>query len=177
MVMAAFGAAALDVRPAAQSHGSIEDDVKAAYLFNFTKFVEWPSGAFSGTSDPLKVCVAGDEALRHAVERAVTGERVGGRPLKYVAPPPDDAAGCHMLYLGRGATDRASLIATAAKHPILIVGDSPQFLQLGGAIAFVIEERRVRFDIDPAAAARAGLKVSSKLLRVARHVVEGADTR
>jgi hypothetical protein len=176
-VVAALVAAALGVRPAAQSQGSIEDEVKAAYLFNFTKFVEWPSGAFTGTSDPLNVCVSADEALRHAVERAVTGERVAGRPLKYVAPPPADAAGCHILYLGRGATGHAGLIAAAAKQPILVVGDSPQFLQQGGAIAFVVEERRVRFDIDPAAAARAGLKVSSQLLRVARHVLEGTDTR
>jgi hypothetical protein len=172
-VAAAVVAAVLVARPAAQSPASIEDDVKAAYLFNFTKFVEWPPNAFSGTSDPLNVCVAGDAAVAAAVERAITGERVEGRPLKYVAPPPADAAGCHILYFGRGAADPSRLIAASGNRPILAVGDSPRFLQQGGAIAFVVEERRVRFDIDPAAATRAGLRVSSKLLRVARHIVEG----
>jgi hypothetical protein len=176
-VVAALGVAALAARPAAQASASIEDDVKAAYLFNFTKFVEWPAGSFTGTSDPLNVCVAGDAAVLRAVEQAIAGERVEGRPLKLVTPPPADTAGCHMLYLGRGATDRARLIAAAERRPILIVGDAPRILQQGAAIAFLVEERRVRFDIDPAAAARAGLKVSSKLLRVARHVVERSDTR
>jgi hypothetical protein len=176
-VAAALVAAALVARLAAQSPASIEDDIKAAYLFNFTKFVEWPPNAFSGTSDPLNVCVAGDAAVASAVERAITGERVEGRPLAFVAPPPADVAGCHILYIGRGAGDPSRLMAASAKRPILAVGDAPRFLEHGGAIAFVVEERRVRFDIDPAAAARAGLKVSSKLLRVARHIVEASDTR
>jgi hypothetical protein len=176
-MVAALVAAAPAVHPAAQSRGSIEDDVKAAFLFNFTKFVEWPPGAFTGTSDPLNVCVTGDAAVLRAVEGAIAGERVEGRPLTLVAPPPPDAAGCHILYLGRGAADRARLMAAAVKRPVLVVGDSPEVLQQGAAIAFLVEERRVRFDIDPAAATRAGLKVSSKLLRVARHVVERSDTR
>jgi hypothetical protein len=173
---AALFAVPLAVRPAAQS-ASIEDDVKGVYLYNFTKFVEWPTDAFTGTSDPLNVCVTGDAAMLRAVARAIQGERVEGRPLEFVSPPPADTAGCHILYIGRGGVDGARLIAAAAKRPILIVGDSPQFLKQGGAIAFVVEERRVRFDIDPAAVALAGLKVSSKLLRVARHVVERSDTR
>lgn len=175
---AAAAATALVVCPAGAQDESIEEDVKAAYLFNFTKFVEWPPGAFTGTSDPLNVCVAGDATVLSAVERAVTGERIEGRPLRFVSPLPDSPASCHILYVGRGSGDPAErLAAAAASAPVLTVGNSPRFLERGGIIAFVVEARRVRFDVDLESARRAGLKISSKLLRVARHVHQGNAAR
>lgn len=178
-VLSAAVAAALLVSPiGAQTVDSIENDVKAAFLFNFTKFVKWPPTAFTGTSDPINVCAAGDAAVMRAVDRAVSGERVDGRPLRFVAQLPDDPASCHVLYVGRGSGDRAVRLAlAAATAPVLTVGESPHFLERGGMIAFVVEDRRVRFDIDLRAAERAGLTVSSKLLRVARHIHQVPETR
>ncbi len=160
------------------SGGPGEDDVKAAYVYNFTKFVEWPASAFSGPADPLNVCVVGDAAVQSAVERILAGEQVEGRALKLVAPPPEGAAGCHVLFVGRGGSERGvRLLTSAGTAPMLTVGDSPRFLQQGGMIAFVVEERRVRFDISLTAAERVGLKLSSKLLRVARHVRRSRDSQ
>ena len=175
----AAAAATLAVPAAlAQTEAGVEDDVKAAYVFNFTKFVQWPSSAFSGTTDPINVCVAGDGAVVKAIERIVTGEHVEGRPLRAIAEMPEDPSGCHVLFVGRGASDRiARLMASTSKAPVLTIGDSTRFLQQGGMIAFVVENRRVRFDINVQPAARAGLKVSSKLLRVARHVRENGTER
>lgn len=164
-------AVALVACPLAAQTDSIEDEVKAAYLFNFTKFVEWPAGAFSGTSDPLNVCAAGDAGVLKAIEQAVTGERIEGRPLRFVAELPHTPAACHVLYVGRGSGDDAARLAAAsASAPVLTVGDSARFLEGGGIIAFVVEHRRVRFDVDLRSADRAGLRISSKLLRLARRI-------
>lgn len=157
---------------------TVEDDVKAAYLFNFTKFVHWPTSAFTGQTDPLNICVAGDTAVVRAVERIVSGEYVGGRPIRAITQLPDVPGGCHVLFVGRGASERAArLMGAATSSPMLTVGESPRFLQQGGMIAFIVEHRRVRFDISMPAAERAGLKLSSKLLRVARRVDEGSQLR
>jgi hypothetical protein len=165
-------AAWLFVCPPLQGQGNaVEDEIKAAYIFNFTKFIGWPASAFTGTSDPLNVCVTAEAAVLRSVERVLAGERVEGRPLRVVSPLPEDAASCHVLFVGRGGSERGlRFMAQAGTAPMLTVGDSPRFLQQGGMIAFVVENRRVRFDINVPVAERAGLKLSSKLLRVARNV-------
>lgn len=178
MAGAAMAATAFVCSLSAQSDSSIEDEVKAAYLYNFTKFVSWPPSAFSGTTDPLTLCVAGEPPVVKAVEDIVTGEHVEGRPLRVLSQLPDGPLPCHVLFIGRGADDRVSrLMSAAGTAPILTVGDSPRFLEQGGMIAFVVESRRVRFDIRTQPAERVGLKLSSKLLRVARHVDEVAQRR
>jgi hypothetical protein len=170
-------AAAAGAAASAQVPEGVEDDVKAAYVFNFTKFVEWPSSAFTGTTDPITICVAGDAGVVRAMQRTIEGEHVEGRPLRAVSQVPEDPSACHVLFLGRGADRAARLLAATAKAPILTIGDSTRFLQEGGMIAFVVENRRVRFDIAIKPAARVGLKLSSKLLRVARNVRENGPGR
>lgn len=170
------------MRPAAaQTPGplpTLEDEIKAAYLYNFTKFVDWPAVAFQRTSDPLVMCVAADASFSRAVDRIIAGETIGGRPLRLVPAETDTVARCHVLFIGRGGPERLSrLIAAADKAPVLTVSDAPRFLQQGGMILFVLENNRVRFDVNLRAAERAGLRVSSKLLRVARRVSDTGKTR
>lgn len=175
---AALAATTFVCSPAAQDGASIEDEVKAAYLYNFTKYVSWPVSAFSGTTDPLTLCVAGEPAVVKAVESIVTGERVDSRPLRVLSQLPDGPLPCHVLFVGRGSDDRVpQLMRSAGTAPILTVGDSPRFLEHGGMIAFAVESGRVRFDIRIQPAERVGLKLSSKLLRVARHVDEVSQSR
>jgi hypothetical protein len=176
-IIAAATAAAGVRSLSAQVPETVEDEVKAAYVFNFTKFVEWPSSAFTGTTDPINICVAGDAGVIRAMERTIGGEHVEGRPLRAVSQLPEDPSACHVLFLGRGADRAARLLAATGKAPVLTIGDSTRFLQLGGMIAFVVENRRVRFDINMRPAARVGLKLSSKLLRVARNVRENGPGR
>jgi hypothetical protein len=153
---------------------TLENDIKAAFLYNFTKFIDWPTPA-SGTPGPFQVCVLADARFTSAVDRIIAGESVEGRPLARMDPQsPDDARQCAILYVGHGHRDRAApLLAAVRQLPVLTVGDAPRFVEGGGTIGFVLENNRVRFDVSPAAAQRSGLQVSSKLLRVARHVVEG----
>ena len=154
---------------AAQSRASdLEYRAKAAHLFNFTKFVEWPR---SGGASPLTICVAGANPFGTALDDLVGGEHVNGRPLqtRVVRQP----AGCQVLFIPRGVA-RHLYLPGAVKSGLLTVGETPSFLNDGGIINFIVEEGRVRFDINQDAATRANLVISSRLLRLARQVVTGS---
>jgi hypothetical protein len=171
-VLAAWGMVRPAVAQTPAPSPTLEDDIKAAYLYNFTKFVEWPPLAFQRTTDPLIICLAADPAFARAVDRIIAGEAIAGRPLRVVLADTDNLPRCQVLFVGRSMQERVPrLLAAAEKAPILTVSDSPRFLQDGGMIVFVIEGTRVRFDINLRLAEAAGLRVSSKLLRVAREVV------
>lgn len=173
MVAAAILAAALGFG-ALRPQETLENDVKAAFLYNFTKFIEWPDAA-ARSAEPFRLCVLADPDFVRAVDRIIEGESVQGRPLRRVEPhTPEDARTCAILFIGSGNSERGARLLPAIRHfPVLTVGDFAGFVEQGGAIGFVRENNRVRFDVSPPSAERSGLKVSSKLLRVARHVVEG----
>lgn len=146
-----------------------EYDLKAAFLFNFVKFVEWPPTAFAGDRAPLTICVYGDDPFGSTLDALVEGERVGERSL--LVRRPDSLRGlegCHVLFVSRSEKDRlGDVLAQVQRDPVLTVGDSDGFLRAGGAINFILEGSKVRFLIDQAAAARSGLRISSKLMRLA----------
>lgn len=171
IVAAAVAASALFVRPDARAQ-TPETEVRAAFLYNFTKFVEWPAAPGRKPDEPFRICVVAEPAFVRQVESIVQGESSGGRPLVVATPDtPESAAGCQLLYLAQTERQRGARLLTAVRDlPVLTVGDWPEFLDKGGAVRFVLEDRRVRFDISLAAAERAHLRVSSNLLRVARSV-------
>lgn len=143
---------------------SLEYRVKAAYLFNFTKFVDWPPDA-TPAGAPLVICVAGVSPFGGTLEETVHGELVGGRPL--TTRVVRDPSGCHVLFVPAGVA-AAPLLHDARTKPILTVGESDTFLQDGGIVKFVMEDGKVRFEISQDAASRAQLRISSRLLRLAR---------
>ena len=152
---------------------TLEADVKAAYLYNFTRYVEWPAEAEKG-SEPFRLCVLADPAIRNAIQRTVQGETVQGRPLVMVAPDtPRDGQQCQILYVGRSEQERAGqLLAAVRDQPVLTVGDFSHFTERGGMIEFLLQDNRVRFDVNLPRAQQSKLRVSSNLLRVARKVLE-----
>ncbi len=156
---------------------SFEVDVKAAFLYNFPKFVAWP--APQAPTEPFRLCVVGDDALRESVERTIAGEKINGRPLESRVPStPEEARACHMLFVGHPDADRGSrLLAAVRDLPVLTVSDSTDFARHGGGIEFVREKNRLRFDVNVPGAERAGIKVSSRLLKVARQVHESPKKR
>ncbi len=149
--------------------GSLEYDVKAAFLLNFTKFIEWPESAFEGPGSPMAVCILGNDPFGSTLERMVNGEVVKGRRLtaRRMKSTPSPKS-CQVLFWTNPQKDLEGLAKSGLG--ILTVGEGERFLREGGMISFVIQDRRVRFDVNPAAAERAGLKISSKLLAVARSV-------
>ena len=148
-----------------------EHQVKAAFLLNFTKFVEWPEAAFGDGHSPISICVLGEDPFGSALDQIVEGEVVEGRRVvvRRIKEPPL-AKQCQVLFVSPVIKD-VSQILTSLGPGVLTVGEgSDNFLREGGVISFVIENRHVRFDINQGAAETEGLKLSSRLLRVARSV-------
>lgn len=146
-----------------------EYDLKAAFLFNFAKFVEWPASAFAGERAPLTVCVYGEDPFGATLDAVVQGERVGERSFLVQRPDSvDDLGECHVLFVSRSEKDRLrDVMAEVEGKPVLTVADTDGFLRAGGVINFILEGSKVRFLIDQEAAGRSGLRISSKLMRLA----------
>jgi hypothetical protein len=153
---------ATGVLPAAAQSVGLEYQVKAVYLYNFVKFVEWPGPAQTG---PLTLCVAGRNPFGSFLAETVRGESVNGRPLATrVIAEPDPS--CPVVFIP-AATSAAPYLRAARGTPTLTVGESEDFLRQGGIIAFVDDGPNVRFAISGEAADQARLMVSSRLLRLA----------
>ena len=172
---AVFVLLAVLLRPAAvpAAQRGLEYEVKAAYLYNIISFVTWPPDAFAGAADPIRVCVFGADPFGPLLDKTLEGGVADRRPM--TAERVGDAEGiarCHLVFVPLGSADRTDQVLRAtASHPILTVGESPDFLRRGGMIAFVIDGGRVRFDVNAPAATTRGLTLSSRLLQVARSVI------
>ena len=153
-----------------------EHQVKAAFLYNFANFVEWPDGALGPAGSPLKVCVVGADPFGGALDDAFRDQVVQGRTRADLArrrrwPRSAAATSCSCRRASRAAGRSCSRSCGTA--PTLTVADGPPLVRQGGMVNFVIEAKRVRFEINRGAAEHAGLRISSKLLALAR-IVESA---
>jgi hypothetical protein len=168
----AFAAVLSGGLAAAQPPQPGERAIKAAFLYNFTKFIDWPESAFAEPEAPFTVCVFADAAFHEHVMAIMQGEQVRSRPVVVVRRAvPNGLATCHMAYFGRPEADAAARwMGQLRELPILTVGEGQRFMQMGGHIAFHLEHDRVRFSVNRTRAEAAHLQVSSKLLRVARTV-------
>jgi len=149
-----------------------EYQVKALFIRDFAKFVEWPPEAFSSPQEPLTICIAGQDPFGSEIDQAVKGKMVKSREIaiRRLARG-EDSKGCQVLFIG--ALERRSamiLLWSPANAPVLSIGEGDRFMDMGGVIGFFMEGDKVRFDINLQAAARAHLKISSKLLSLARTV-------
>ena len=152
----------------AQSAKPSDYDVKAVYLYNFGRFVEWPAN-LAAQSDSFKVCVLGQDPFGPALDAALAGETIGGKSVaaKRISTP-QEATSCQILFMSSAQDSRLSKIMEALdKGAVLTVSDMPQFSRRGGMIQFVLEGKKVRFEVNLTAVQRAGLTLSSELLKVA----------
>jgi hypothetical protein len=155
----------------AQASRPTDYDVEAAYLYNFGRFVEWPASVTSN-SDSFSVCVLGQDPFGPALDATLAGETIGGKSViaKRISTP-QEAARCHILFMSSTEDSRLNKIIEAlGKDAVLTVSDMPKFSQRGGMIQFVLEGKRVRFEVNLTATQRAGLTLSSELLKVATAV-------
>jgi hypothetical protein len=159
-----------------QPDSALEHRVKAAFLYNFTRFVDWPTNAFTSGNARFVIGVLGDESLVQALEQTVKRKTVGGRVIEARRIP--DATGiqpCQILFVAHSQTAQlAHVLAALGSAHVLLVGETPGFMAAGGAINFTNDEGRVRFEVNLAAAEHAGVKISSKLLRLATLVIPPA---
>lgn len=157
--LAAFGAGPEGAAPT-------EQQLKAAFLYSFAKFVEWPGEAGLAPSETFDLCISGSEqyAVAHdyLAGKSVRGRPVEVRPVRGAA----DAAGCKMLFVSAGADPLQGALA-GVRGPVLTVGESGNFIPSGGMINLVRADNRLRFEIARDAGERAGLRFSSQLLKLA----------
>lgn len=145
--------------------------VKAAFLYKFGGFVEWPPGAFRSNIDPLVIGVFGDEAVASELEQITQGRTVGGRPIAVRrVRDTEDLANLHILFAGGPRETRARELIAAARGAVLTVSDTPGRGRLGPVLHFTLDEGRVRFHASLTAAEARGLRLSAKLLAVAQEV-------
>jgi hypothetical protein len=149
-----------------------EYQVKAAFLFNFAKFVEWPGDAFPDGGAPLVIGVVGNDSFGATLEQTVSSKNVNNRQLSIRRLKwGQNLKGCHILFVSSSERRRAGQIVESLKGAsVLTVGEMDQFNQQGGIINFLMEENKVGFEINASAAEQSRLKISSKLLALARRV-------
>lgn len=147
-----------------------ESQLQAAYLYNFAKFVDWPAGTFRSPDDPMVICVFGDDRTGDVLEQSVSGKRANGRPVESRQPhTAAECKPCHILFIGSSDKNRMGEILRELRgSSVLTVGHSDQFIPLGGVINLARKDVTIELEIDPEAADAAGLKISSRLLVIAR---------
>lgn len=158
-------------QPAAQP-GAL--GIKAAYLYKFGGFIEWPEGAFAAPGAPLVIGVLGAEALAGELEQAVAGRKVQERPVAVRRLRPGERIeGVHVLFVGAAQDARLAEVAAGLRgRPVLVVSESESATGRGSMINFVVADNRVRFDVALAGAEAGHLKISARLLSVARRVTD-----
>jgi YfiR/HmsC-like len=146
-----------------------EPALKAAFIYNFAKFTEWPADLVPA-ADPLVICVLGDTAVGDELERDVKGRVLAGHGIavSLVAPAGPKGA-CHVVYVsGMTNPQAAPLVASLRDQPVLTISDVQGFIELGGIAQFRFEQGQLRFSVRLASVKRARLQISSRLLALAR---------
>lgn len=144
-------------------------EIKAAFLYHFTQFIEWPS---QNTDRLFVICVAGDPALSASLDELIRGKYVGERAIRVKQiKQPGDTHACHLVFLGSSLNAKApTYLAAVHALEVLTVGEEPGFRDHGGMIELFQQDNRMRFDINEQALRGAHLRASSRLLRLARRV-------
>jgi hypothetical protein len=157
----------------ATAQSATEYQVKAAFLFNFAKFVEWPADALPAPDTPLQICVLGQDPFGGDFEQVIEDKAVNGHRLEVAHPDGvPQARACQILFIASSEKQKVrDILRGLAGASVLTIGDTPGFAQKGGVINFVLDESRVRFEINLKAAERAHLKLSARLLTVAKLIV------
>jgi hypothetical protein len=152
--------------------------VKAAFLYNFANFADWPADSLS-PGQTLSLCVIGDDAVADALTQTIKGHSVKGHALTVLVLTADSAARtCHLLYASGFDRHRTTQLLQAIKGAsVLSVSDGERFAELGGVAQLMVENERMRFAINAAAAERMRIHLSSKLLNLATMVKDAPDVQ
>jgi hypothetical protein len=150
--------------------------VKAAFIFHFAQFVDWPPGVLINTDSSLILCVFDDEPRRQEFQSTIEGKAIGARVLHVrQISQSQEVQGCNILFLSRDEARRQTAILKSLRGmPILTVGETDNFLSSGGMIRFHLDEDKIRFDINLDGAESSHLKISSRLLLLATSVTQSS---
>jgi len=151
-----------------------EYEVKAAFLLNFAKFVEWPPQAFQDSKGPFVIGIVGDDPFGDTLQQVVKGQTAQRRRIEiHHFKLAEDFGNCHLLFVSDSlAAQTDHILMRLQGRPVLTASEKEEFVRQGGVIGFALVDKSVRFDVNPQAAAAVDLKISSKLLAVAREVLQ-----
>ncbi len=166
-------AAAAGLTSAAWAQSPVSEwDLKAALVFNFARYIEWPDGAFASRDAPMVFCLVGRDRFGGSFT-ALEGRKLQGRQVKVRSGiAPEDSGGCQVVFIADPTERQMSpLLRTLSGRPVLTVSDSENFIDNGGAIGIVQGDHRLQFEVNRAALDQAHLKASAQLLKLARAVL------
>ena len=167
LLVLAFVLAAMPARAQTPS----PTDIKAAFLFNFTRFVTWPAGAHDGPAEPFVIGLIGSDPFDGQLGSILAGRTVGNRKIEVrKVATPADARACKIVYV---AGDRGPALAALGDHPVLTVGDGEDFCRAGGTVGFLLAEDRIKLCVNVDSASRAGIRISAQLLKISTIVRGG----
>jgi ATP adenylyltransferase/5',5'''-P-1,P-4-tetraphosphate phosphorylase II len=152
-----------------QQKPSLEYQVKAAFLFNFTKFVNWPSVVFKSADDPFVIGIVGDDPFGPYLDELVKGERLGTHKIviqRYNNT--SDVVNCHMLFINTNPLAQQEILGLTDNQNILTVSNTDNTVSRNGSICFFKQDNKIKIKINLAATKKSKLKISSKLLSVAK---------
>jgi hypothetical protein len=148
----------------------LEYQLKAAFLFNFTRFIDWPADAFTSPSAPFVIGIVGNDPFGNYLDEMVRGEKTGDHPIivqHYRTAK--DISNCQLLYINlQSAESIKEALSNINPHNVLTVSDADKFMKQGGDVRFFEEDNKIKIQINMAAAKASGLEISSKLLRIAK---------
>ncbi len=154
-----------------QSSGPTEYQVKAAFVYNFAKFVEWPADAFADGSSPLRFCVLGESLVGTDLNQITQSKSIGGHPIQVLLNS-RNLRDCHVLFISSSHSAPVREVRDSLHGaPVLTIGESKDFAAQGGTIGFLVEDARVRFEVNLQVARQDRLSISSKLLSLAKKVL------
>jgi hypothetical protein len=160
------------IAPGTNVSRELEYQVKAAFLYNFLKYVQWPNQALA-VGEPIRICILGADPFGQILDRTIANRTVEQHPLEVrrISRPGNSIYVCHLAFMSHAETHRyPDWFAAIGEKPILTVGEEPDFINAGGAIEFVLIEDKVRFDINEQALTRAGVSLSSRIMALARRI-------
>jgi hypothetical protein len=164
---------------AEESLSSSEYLIKAGFIYNFARFVEWPASAFPQTDSPIVIGIEGADPFGQILEKVLDGKKVNGhgfviKRLRSLG----NARDCHILFISSSEAGRIDeLIRNTSSNPVLTISEIPGFANRGGIINLTLEDSRVRFEVNVDAARQADLTISSRLLALAKIISQSADGR
>ena len=174
LLLVVCGGTASPASPSIPATSASEYQIKAAFLYNFAKFIEWPAEVFHGAGTPMVIGIVGDDPFGSILDQTVNGKTANGRELVVRRfKSHQDLNACHILFISPSEKKRLPQILERLKGTsVLTISEVDHFAQHGGIINFVMEGNKVHFEINVDMAERARLKISAKLLTLAR-VVRG----
>ncbi|HUO07554.1 MAG TPA: YfiR family protein [Phycisphaerae bacterium] len=150
---------------------SLEERVRAAFVFNFIQFTEWPEGTFSKAEDPIVIGVLGDAQILEALRAVAANKTANGRAVVVKElHSPEEAAGCQVAIVSGDGDAEEKTLEKVKYRSVMTVGDGESFTEEGGVFRFYVEDNKERFEVNTLAAERAHLQISSKLLKLAKIV-------